>query len=159
MFAPDFNLGKQNTLTDSWHLTINSNRTATSQEEAIKIRNELKAALEKIFDVFPKYLHAFLSRKAGGNKFNFPIDTPVDELIIPNSVKVIPKFEIGKYTHRIHSHTLVQFDTEDKYIYQIDTKGLNIWIHENIGPLYIHVRHIPNGIKNVLEYIMKDQYR
>jgi len=156
MFRPDFTAARDNILVDSWHITLNSNKAAHTKEIALEIRNELKEALIKIFEVFPRYLHAYLSRKYGGNRFDYPINQSAEDLIIPGTVKVVPRFEIGTYTHRIHSHTLIQFETEDKYIYQVDINGLRQWIKDNIGPLYINVRHIPNSVKNVHEYIFKD---
>lgn len=157
MFRPDFNANRSTILTDSWHITVNSNKAVTSQAVAIEIRDELRQSLRRIFEVFPEYLHPYLSRKYGGNRFNNPFDLTAEDVIIPGSVKVIPKFEIGGFNHRIHSHTLVQFQCEDRYIFQVDIAGLRQWIRDNIGPLHIDIKHIPNGTQNVLEYIFKNQ--
>lgn len=157
MFRPEFETQKTETYRDNWHLTINSNKAAKTDEEANMIRNELRRVIEQIFEEFPNYIIGYYSKKVVGNSYyrNHPVQQPIEELV--TNVKVIPKFEIGGYGHKIHAHILISFESSTDYIYRIETKALNEWIHNNIGALYLYVRHVPNGTQNVLEYIFKSQ--
>ena len=149
MFAQALRDNKNDTITHTFLLTINSNKAARTQEEARQFRDHLASRLRSMFAVFEEFVQIYMSGKYIHRK---PANKPFTE--VATNLRVNPQFEIGTEQHRVHCHIVLKWDTSPDYFFQINMPHLRAWLHTNVGPVYANIRWI-KGDSELFRYINK----
>jgi hypothetical protein len=151
MFKKALEQNKNDSITHTFLLTINSNKAATSEEEATQYKNYLMKSLEKMFNVFEDFVDIYLAGNHLHKKKAY-----VDFNDIAEDVRVNPQFEIGPTQKRIHTHIVIKWDSSPTYFFQINLIKLRNWIESNVGSFYVNVRWI-KGDSELFRYINKSK--
>jgi len=150
MFKKALANNANNTITHTFLLTINSNKSAHTEEDATEYKNYLMSSLEKMFDYFETFVKIYIS---GHHIHKKPANVEFED--VAEDIKVNPQFEIGQKQKRIHTHIIIKWNSSPTYFFQIDMIKLRNWVHSNIGPLYVNVRWI-KGDSELFRYINKN---
>lgn len=149
MFSQALEDNKNDTITHTFLLTINSNKAAKTVEDAQRYKRYMATQFRVMFEEFEQFVQIYksghyLHRKSSKKSFSDVAD----------NVRVNPQFEIGGDLHRIHAHIVLKWDSSPKYFFQINMGLLRNWLRSNIGEVYANVRWI-KGDSELFRYINK----
>lgn len=141
---------KQHPITNNFLITLNPNLAPRDEKEIVETKNKLKHALNLIFSRFEDFIDIYEGGKFNKKKSNVKFED------VASNVAVVPRVEVGKQKHNVHSHTMVSWSSSDKYFFQINVRKLRDWVDKHVvkSP-HLEVKWIKNN-RAVWEYVNKD---
>lgn len=149
MFSQALEENKNDKITHTFLLTINSNKAARTQEDAERYKNHMMNHFRSMFGDFEQFVQIY---KSGHYVHRKPAKKSFGD--IAENVRVNPQFEIGGELHRIHAHIVLKWDSSPQYFFQINMQLLRNWLRSNVGDVYANVRWI-KGDSELFRYINK----
>ena len=149
MFRNAINENKNDVITNTFLLTINSNKSAKDMETAENLKRILISKIKELFNDFDNFIDIFYA----GHYINRK-KAEVNFSSVARNIKVNPQFEIGQRQKRIHSHIVVKWDSYAKYFFQINVRKMREWFHRNGLPVHIDIKWI-KGDSELFRYINK----
>lgn len=121
-------------------LTVN---TSDTPSEASKLK--LKNIMDNILTNFDKYLMA-------KNRNDINISENIRDC------KCQSVIEVGKKFHRVHSHSLIKFNSSDEITWMVNLPRLRDELEEILGfTPFVRVKFCKDHNKDITNYILKDQ--
>jgi len=141
---------QQHPVITNFLITFNPNLAPREEHDIEDTKQKLKLALHKLFSNFENFIDIY-----EGGKYNKKLVSVNFENIASN-VSVVPRVEVGKRKHNVHSHTMMSWSSSNDYFFQINLNKLRKWIREHIIPdFHLEVKWVKNN-RSVWEYINKD---
>ena len=140
-------------ISSGFFVTINTNQSPTTKEEAISMARELEEATKEIFENLDNYVDGELLTYNGDDKFFGTFDeSDIEDINVHTAVELGENARGG----RIHSHTLIQIIHWTNI--QINCEWIKQKIAEMLGlyNVYCNVKFVPGSRDSVLLYIDKN---